>query len=135
MGPLLQARNESKQRVEDGVSVERNAKSIASAGNIISSVFWETKGTLLIDYLEKSKSITSEYYSNPLDQLDAKICKRKKEESLEEEKSIFLQDNATAQKGALATGKLWDSGYDLLGHSPYSHDLAPSVIHERVNSI
>ncbi|GFY39644.1 hypothetical protein TNIN_423561 [Trichonephila inaurata madagascariensis] len=86
MGPPLQDRNESKQRVEDGVSVQRNAKSIASAGKIISSVFWETKGTLLIDYLEKSKSITSEYYSNPHDQLDAKICKRP---ALKKKKAFF----------------------------------------------
>lgn len=47
----------------------------------------------------------------------------------EEKKIIFRQDNAPAHKGALAMGKLLDLGYDLLGHPPYSPDLAPSVFH------
>jgi hypothetical protein len=50
----------------------------------MASVFWDAEGILFIDYLEKGKTITREYYSNLLIRLDEKIrekdtvCKTKK---------------------------------------------------------
>ena len=50
----------------------------------MASVFWDAEGILFIDYLEKGKTITGEYYSNLLTRLDDKfvkkdpVCKRKK---------------------------------------------------------
>jgi len=46
------------------------------------------------------------------------VCKKKK--------IIFRQDNAPAHKSVLAMGKLRDLHYELLEHSPYTPDLAPS---------
>ena len=49
----------------------------------MASVFWDAEGILFIDYLEKGKTITGEYYSNLLTRLDEKferkdpVCKRK----------------------------------------------------------
>ncbi|GFS68413.1 hypothetical protein TNCV_3000881 [Trichonephila clavipes] len=37
----------------------------------------ERGGILLINYFEKGTAITREYYSNPLDQLDAKIYEKR----------------------------------------------------------
>jgi len=76
-----------------------------------------------IDYLEKDKTITVEYYSNLLTRLDEKI--RAKRPGLQKKKIIF-QDNTPAHKSVLATGKLRDLHYELLEHPPYSPDLAPS---------
>ena len=36
----------------------------------MASVFWDAKGSLLVDYLGKGKTITREYYSDLLTQLD-----------------------------------------------------------------
>jgi hypothetical protein len=50
----------------------------------MASVFWDAKGILFIDYLEKGKTITGEYYSNVLTRLDKNfvrkdpVCNRKK---------------------------------------------------------
>jgi len=50
----------------------------------MATVFWDAEGVLFIDYLEKGKTITGEYYSNLLTRLDENIrdkdpvCKRKK---------------------------------------------------------
>ncbi|GFV72640.1 hypothetical protein TNCV_2602471 [Trichonephila clavipes] len=74
----------------------KESKSIASAGKIISSVFWEAKGILLIDYLEKSKPITSEYNSNPLHQLDAKICEKRP--ALKKKKTSFFRTTQLCKK-------------------------------------
>jgi hypothetical protein len=39
-------------------------------------VFWDAEGILFIDYLEKGKTITGEYYSNLLTTLDKKIVRK-----------------------------------------------------------
>ena len=50
----------------------------------MASVFWDAEGILFIDYFEKGKTITGEYYSNLLTRLNKKfvrkdpVCKRKK---------------------------------------------------------
>jgi histone-lysine N-methyltransferase SETMAR len=79
---------------------------------------------LFIDYLEKGKTITGEYYSNLLTRLDEKI--REKRPGLQKKKIIFHQDNAPTHKSVLAMGKLRDMHYELLEHPSYSPDLAPS---------
>jgi len=54
----------SKQWTEAGCSAPKKKSSVPSAGKVMASVFWDDKGILFIDYLEKSKTITGEYYSN-----------------------------------------------------------------------
>jgi len=90
----------------------------------MASVFWDAEGILFIDYLEKGKTITGEYYSNLLTRLDDKI--REKRPGLQKKNIIFHQYNASAHKSVLAMGKLRDLHYELLEHPPYSPDLAPS---------
>jgi histone-lysine N-methyltransferase SETMAR len=90
----------------------------------MASVFWDAEGILFIDYLEKGKTITGEYYSHLLTRLDEKICEKRP--GLQKKKIIFHQDNAPAHKSVLALGKLRDLHYELLEHLPYSPDLAPS---------
>ena len=51
------------------------------------SVFWDAEGILFIDYLEKGRTITGEYYSNLLTRLDEKI--RKKRPGLQKKNIIF----------------------------------------------
>jgi len=91
----------------------------------MASVFWDAEGILFIDYLEKGKTITGEYYSNLLTRLDEKI--REKRPSLQKKKKIiFHQDNAPTHKSVLAVVKLRDLHNELLQNPPYSPDLAPS---------
>ena len=79
---------------------------------------------MFIDYFEKGKTITGEYYSNLLTRLDGKKFVRKV--PFCKKIIIFHQDNAPAHKSVLAVGKLRDMHYELLEHPPYSPDLAPS---------
>jgi histone-lysine N-methyltransferase SETMAR len=90
----------------------------------MASVFWDAEGILFIDYLEKGKTITAEYYSNLLTILDGKIHEIRP--SLQKKKIIFNQDNAPTHKSVLSIGKLRDLHYKLLEHPPYFPDLAPS---------
>jgi len=55
----------------------------------MASVFWDAEGILFIDYLEKSKTVTVEYYSNLLTRLDEKI--REKGHGLRKKKPSFIR--------------------------------------------
>ena len=96
----------------------------AKEDKVMASVFLATEAILFIDYFEKGKTITGEYYSNLLIGLDEKI--REKRPGLQKKKIIFHQDNAPANKSVLAMGQLRNLHYELLEHPPYSPDLAPS---------
>jgi hypothetical protein len=43
----------------------------------MASEFWNAEGILFIDYLEKGKTITGEYYSNLSTRLDEKIHEKR----------------------------------------------------------
>ena len=56
------------------------------------SVFWDAHGILFIDYLEKCKTINSDYYMALLDRLSAEI--KEKQPQVQKKKVLFYQDNA-----------------------------------------
>lgn len=70
-------KQERLQWTEPGCSAPKQVKSQRSAKKVMASVFWDAKGILLIDYLEKGKTINSEYYCQLLDQLDAKVREKR----------------------------------------------------------
>jgi len=90
----------------------------------MASVFWDAEGISFIDYLEKGKTITGEYYSNLFTKLDKKfvrkdpVCKRKK--------NHLSPGQCTRPQNVLAMGKLRDLLYKLLENPPYTPDLVPS---------
>ncbi|CAK9819145.1 Mariner Mos1 transposase [Anthophora quadrimaculata] len=117
-------KEQSKQWIEASGSAPKKAKMVPSAGKVMATVFWNCKGVLLIDYLQKDKTINSEYYCNLLDQLDAKI--REKRPALKKKRIIFHQNNGRAHTSVLAMAKFNELKYELLEHPVYSPDLAPS---------
>jgi hypothetical protein len=48
----------------------KKTRSVPSAGNVMASLFSDAEGILFIDYLEKSKTIPGEYYSNLLTRVE-----------------------------------------------------------------
>jgi len=112
-----ESKQQSVQWTEAGCSTPKKTRSDPSAGKVTASVFWDAEGILFIDYLEKRKTITGEYYSSFLTRLDEKI--RWKMPGLQKKKIIFHQDNVPAHKSVLAMGKLRDLHNELLKHPPY----------------
>jgi hypothetical protein len=76
-----ESKQQSKRRTK--CSAPKKTRSVPSAGKVMASVFWDDEVILFIDYFEKGKTITGEYYSNFLTRLDEKfvrkdtVCKRK----------------------------------------------------------
>ena len=117
-------KEQSKQWIEAGGNAPKKAKRVPSAGKVMATVFWDYKNVLLIDYLQKGKTINSEYYCSLLDQLHAQI--RIKRPALKKKRIIFHQDNARVHTSVLTMAKFKELNYELLDHPAYSPDLAPS---------
>ena len=59
-----------------GGSRPKRLKTQTSAGKVLASVFWDAQGILLIDYLEKGRTIISDYYIALLVRLKEEIAKK-----------------------------------------------------------
>jgi transposase len=82
--------------------------------------FWDAKGLIQVDYLEKGHNITGAYYAD-LVHKSRRSRRKPKELSL-----WLLQDNAPVHKSAVATKAIEDSGFSTILHPPYNPDLSPS---------
>ena len=91
------------------------------AGKVMASVFWDAHGILFIDYLEKGKTINSDYYMALLDWLSAKI--KKKRTHMQKKKVLFHQANAPCHKSMKTMVKFNELSFELLPHPPYSPNL------------
>jgi len=73
-----------------------------SAGNVLTSIFWDQDGILFTDYLPKGQTINAEYHSSLLVQL--KDILKEKRRGKVTKGVLFLHDNAPTHR-ALATQK------------------------------
>ena len=119
-----ESKQESKQWTKAGCSAPKKTGRFHQQERSWHRCFGMLKAFFFINYLEKDKTITEEYYSNLLTKLDEKM--RSKNPGLQKKNFIFHQDNAPTHKSVLAMGKLRDLHYELLEHLPYFPDLAPS---------
>ena len=101
---------------------EGQGRVISGEGDGIS--FWDAKGIVFIDYLQKGHTVNGEYYANLLRQLREAI-KSKRPGKLTKG-PLLHQDNAPAHKSVIAMAAVHDCGFELIEHPPYSPDLAPS---------
>lgn len=99
----------------------------ASAGKVMASVFWDSEGVLMIDYLERGTTVTGVYYAELIRKL-RKTIKEKRRGKLAQ--GVLLHhDNAPAHTSHVAMAAIHECGFELLCHPPYSPDLAPSDFH------
>ncbi|UYV78958.1 hypothetical protein LAZ67_17000494 [Cordylochernes scorpioides] len=105
----------------------KKAKTVPSAGKVMVSVFWDSEGVLHLDFLNKGQTITGNYYANLVKQLREAI-KEKRRGKLSR-KIVYHQDNALSHRSLQAMAAIYDSGFEILPHAPYSPDLALSDFH------
>ena len=99
-------------------------KTQPSAGKIMGSVFWDSQGLIMIEYLEHGATITGNVYADQIKKLRQEIIEKRRGKLAK--KVLFHQDNAPAHKSAVAMAAIQDAGFEILDHPPYSPDLAPS---------
>lgn len=95
-----------------------------SAGKVMATVFWDSEGLLMVDFLPRGMTITGQYYAGVLTRLKDSI--RQKRRGKLTRGPLLLHDNAPVHKSRIAQAALKDCGFEQLNHPPYSPDLAPS---------
>ncbi|XP_054729335.1 histone-lysine N-methyltransferase SETMAR-like [Anastrepha obliqua] len=119
-----QSNTQLAEWLEAGQSRPKRPKPQQSAGKVLASIAWDACGVIFIDYLEKGKTVTGEYYASLLDRLNDET--KKQRPHLAKKKVLFHQGNAPAHKSTIVMAKLHELHYKLLPHPPYFPDLAPS---------
>ena len=67
---------QSAEWIAAGESRPKWPKTQTSAGKILASVLWDAQGILFINYLEKERSINSEYYIYVIGVFEGRNCQK-----------------------------------------------------------
>jgi len=104
-------------------SEEENQK---SNGKVMCTVFWDTKGVIILDFLEVGANIDSDRYVETLAKLKTWIAQIRPEKK----ESFSLQhDNASSQTCVKTTERVTKFGWRVLPLPPYSPYLTPLDFH------
>ena len=90
----------------------------------MATVFWDSEGVVLIDFLEGKKTVTGAYYVEVLRKLRAKLAEKRPGKL--HRGILFHHDNTPAHSSQIVRDVLREFRWELLPHPPYSPDLAPS---------
>lgn len=90
----------------------------------MATVFWDSEGVILVDFLEGQRTITGAYYEQVLRKLNQELIKKRPGKL--HRRILFHHDNAPAHSCKLSRAVLREFRWELLSHPPYSPDLAPS---------
>ena len=102
----------------------KKAKMTRSAVKVILTVFWDTEGTIMCDFLPTNKTMNGEYYSQLLLKLKQELVTKRPGKL---RKGVFLlQDNAPSHRSAVSTATADKCAFEILPHPAYSPDIAPS---------
>ena len=121
---MSQRIKQSRQWVGPGSPRPKKFMTQPSAGKVMATVFWDAKGVIMLDFLPKRSTITGVYYANLLDQLRTAI--REKRQGKLSKGVLLQQDKARVHTCKAAMDAVEQNGYELIPHSAYSPDLAPS---------
>ncbi|UYV61790.1 hypothetical protein LAZ67_1006570, partial [Cordylochernes scorpioides] len=73
-----ESKQQSMQWRQSGSSPPKKAKTVPSTGKVMVSVFWDSEGVLLLDFLNKGQTITGNYYANLVKQLREAIKEKRR---------------------------------------------------------
>ena len=119
-----ETKQQSKQWLPCGSSGPIKFKSERSVKKVMATVFWDSEGVVLVDFLEGKKTVTGTYYVEVLRKLRAKLaekCPGKLHCGI-----LFHHDNAPTHSSRIVRDVLREFQWELLPNPPYSPDLAPS---------
>ncbi|KAI6648539.1 Transposase [Oopsacas minuta] len=95
-----------------------------SKSKLMLSIFWDSKGPLLLDYLPKNTTVTVAYYANLMAKLRESTKKNRR--GMLKRIPLILHANVPSHKSHIAQEAMKDCDFKQAQHPPYSPDLAPS---------
>ena len=90
----------------------------------MATVFWDSQGVILVDFLPKGETINSEVYIETFRKLKAKI--RRVPPNLDMANVLLQHDNARPHTSIRTMEAITLFGWTVIPHPPYSPDLALS---------
>lgn len=105
----------------------KKVRQTLSTRKLMATVFWDAKGILLVDFMERGTTITSAVYCETLNRLRRAI--QNKRRGLLTRGVVFVHDNARPHTARRTNELLAKFKWDVFDHPPYSPDLAPSDFH------
>lgn len=123
----LEMKRSSKEWRHKSLPKSKKFRTQQSAGKVMLTLFWDTKGVILEHYMDKGVTITSHSYS---DMLRNHLCPaiRSKRRGLLTSGVLLQHDNARPHTASLTVQTIQDIKFECL-HPLYSPDLAPSDFH------
>ena len=115
-----------RQWVGPGSPRPKKFKTQPSDSKVMTTVFWDAKGVIMLDFLPKRSTITGVYHANLLNQMRTAIRKNRRGKL---SKCVLLQqDNARVHTCIVAMDDAVErKRYELISHPAYSPGLlAPS---------
>ena len=108
----------SRQWVGPGSPRPKKFKTQPSAGKVMTAVFWDAKGVIMLDLLPKRSTITGVYYANLLDQLRTAIREKRRGKL---SKCVLLQQhNARVHTCKVTMDAVERNAYKLIPHPAFS---------------
>ena len=90
-------------------------------GTVMASIFWDSEGGNMVNYLQEGHTINGAYYAEELRQLHPEIVKKRRGKLTQG--VLLLQDNAPVHPSQVAVTKC---SFEVLPHPQYSPDLTAS---------
>ena len=110
-----------------GESTPTQSRRQRSAGKVMMSIFWDTKGVPLTDYLAHGSTINGPYYALLIERLRSAILEKRRGKV--SHGVLLLHDNAPVHKSNVAQATIRQTSFTELNHTAYSPDIAPTDYH------
>ncbi|GBO99393.1 Histone-lysine N-methyltransferase SETMAR [Eumeta japonica] len=122
MDPSQHARDQATIETGFGVNVDQRRPNRVCQPTRSWPQFWDARGVIHIDYLEKGKTITGEYYSKLLDRFDVDL---KQNGRIWRRRKCCSIKTMHVHTCLVTMAKIHELRYELLPHPAYSPDLVP----------
>jgi len=103
----------------------KNLKTVPSVDKILLTVFWDSQRVYMTEFLEAGNNVDSARYIQTIKDLRRRVCRVRRSTP----PILLLHDNARPHTARATIDALETLKFDVLSHSPYSPDLAPSDFH------
>ena len=118
-----ETKQQSRQWLHFSSPKPRKLKQAQSAGKVTATVFWDRQRVLLVDFMTTGTTINADRYCETLTKL-RRANQNRRRGMLSKGVSI-LHENAARKTITL----LQRFGWNIITHTPYNPDLAPSDFH------
>ena len=98
-----------------------------SSLQVMVTMFWDSVGVILVDFMSKGATINSDVYINTLKKLKVRI--QRVRPALEMSKVLLQHDNAWPHTSLKTHEVISSFGWRIISHTPYLPNLAPCDFH------